>query len=260
MTKSVFQGSRELLELTVRSFNEDGISDYAIIGGWCPSLRNNSSIKHPGTLDVDILFKDGHSQGALKMAITSLRNHGFMPSAKHPFQLLLRKSVAGVDLIYNVDLLHPQMNEHSKGMFVDHLELDVPLDEEELKLKKMCSIVQPNSRIIFDEGLYSNYCIDDISFPLVDFTGMFVTKIDSCQKLKRERDSLDILIAFDSEGINFKKLADLMKKNRRLKMSLKGFQQFLKDKSTEFDANVALFTTYASSPSKRILSDLVSIL
>lgn len=97
-----------------------GEDEYIVIGGWCPYLRNTSGIKHPGTLDVDVLFKDGYQEGALARSINALRQKGFIASAKHGFQLLLEKQVGAERLIYNVDLLHPRMSDTDKDMFVDH--------------------------------------------------------------------------------------------------------------------------------------------
>ena len=53
-----------------------------VIGGWCPVLRNKSEVTHPGTLDVDILFKESYQSGSLKILIESFIESGFMPSAK----------------------------------------------------------------------------------------------------------------------------------------------------------------------------------
>jgi hypothetical protein len=88
------------------------------------------------------------------------------------------------------------MTEDSKtiGMFVDHLDLDVPLKGKETVI--MMSIVLPNSALLFDDSLFDKYTLDNFEFNLVDFTGMFLTKMESCQKQKRERDSFDIYLAF----------------------------------------------------------------
>jgi len=213
---------------------------------------------HPGTLDVDLLFRQGDSAGALFKAIDALRMHGFTASAKHSFQLLLYKTVGSEKLIYNIDLLHPQMCEDSMGMFVDHLELDVPIDDHERTLKQVCSIVQPNSRVIFDQNLFSNYTLQDTSFPLVDFTGMFLTKMDSCQKQKRERDSFDIVIAFENSGIDFEKLKRLRDSNERIQKSLDKFRTYLGDHGEMFDANVAQYHQFSYSPAAKVRNDLES--
>jgi hypothetical protein len=78
-----------------------------------------------------------------------------MPSAKHPFQLLKTQNINGKRFVYNIDLLHPHMldNPDQIGMFVDHMELDVPLNNHEVRLKEMKSIVLPNSEIRIEESL-----------------------------------------------------------------------------------------------------------
>jgi hypothetical protein len=212
-----------------------------VIGGWCPYLRNTSGMKHPGTLDVDILFKEGYREGALSRSINALRQKGFVASAKHPFQLLLEKQVGAERLIYNVDLLHPRMNDHDHNMFVDQLDLDMPIDEDERRVKKMKSIVQPNSLVLFEENLFSLFSFSGVKFNLVDFTGMFITKMDSCQKQKRERDSFDIYIGFKSGLIDVQRLKSINLANDRVAKSLTKFMGFLLNSADEFDRNVSEF-------------------
>src|SRR5438105_6132889 len=128
MATTILDGAKELLLDATTAIEAAGIGDYIVIGGWCPYLRNRSKLVHPGTLDVDILFKEGHRAGALDSAIKSLRHKGFVASAKHSFQLLIAKTINDESLIYNIDLLHPRMSETDKGLFVDHLGLDIPFD------------------------------------------------------------------------------------------------------------------------------------
>ncbi|AUH70813.2 hypothetical protein CAB17_01165 [Legionella sainthelensi] len=229
------------------------------IGGWCPVLRNTSKIKHPGTLDVDILFKESYKSGYLQNVIKSFINTGFMPSAKHPFQLLKPKEINGERIIYNVDILHPNMTEYSDqiGMFVDHLELDVPLNNSEKELKKMMSIVLPNSEILFREGLFDEFSRSGEVFKLVSFLGMFITKMDSCQKQKRERDSFDIYLAFLSDGIDVNKIEAIALGDGRIKESLESFKKHLNNDSDTFDKNVQHFCkSIEDSPANFILNKL----
>jgi hypothetical protein len=136
--KSIEDGAFALLKDTAITLSNFSELEYMVIGGWCPVLRNSSGIKHPGTLDVDILFRESYKSGHLQSVIKSFIDVGFMPSAKHPFQLLKSQEINGKRFIYNIDILHPNMTENSDqiGMFVDHLELDVPLNNSEEKLKK----------------------------------------------------------------------------------------------------------------------------
>jgi hypothetical protein len=227
---SVHEGAEELLTETIKALNESSVQDYIVIGGWCPYIRNTSGIRHPGTLDVDILFKDGGMPGSLKPAIEALKNCGFILSA----QLLKEKNIRGERLIYNVDLLHPSMNESYPDLFVDHMELDVPLDDEERRMKKTTSIVMPNSSILFDKKLYSKTPRNGIEFDLMNFTGMLITKMDSCQKQKRERDAFDLYIALKSRGIDFSLLKQIRSTNSRVEKSLANLSKYLESKNEIF--------------------------
>lgn len=234
MADNVLEGAKELLVDAVSALNRSNIRDFIVIGGWCPYLRNESSIRHPGTLDVDILFRDGGRKGALGPAIESLKKSGFILSAKHSFQLLIEKCVRGEHLVYNVDLLHPSMGESYPEMFVDHLDLDIPLDEEERRVKTTTSIVLPNSEILFSENLYSKFPVGEVTFDLVDFTGMFITKMDSCQKQKRGRDAFDLYIAVKSDGVDFSRLEQIRRENPRIDRSLASLSAYLGSKNQIF--------------------------
>jgi hypothetical protein len=259
MAANVLEGAEELLVDAVTALDEVAVRDYIVIGGWCPYLRNTSSIPHPGTLDVDILFRDGSRPGALATAISGLRHKGFILSAKHSFQLLSEKVIKGERLIYNVDLLHPLMSDSEKdrGMVVDHLELDVPLDHEERFLKKARSIVQPNSSVLFDEHLFSKFTVKSATFDLVDFTGMFITKMDSCQKQKRERDALDLYIAVKCNQIDFQIMNRLRVENPRIKKSFDRLLNYLRDSREVFDNNVAEFAVLTESPATALEAVIV---
>ena len=60
MLNSINDGAKELLRNTIAVLNNFEELEYIIIGGWCPLLRNKTEICHPGTLDVDILFKEAY--------------------------------------------------------------------------------------------------------------------------------------------------------------------------------------------------------
>lgn len=255
--KSINDGAKNLLKETIYELSKFDELEYIIIGGWCPFLRNAQDISHPGTLDVDILFREGYQSAALKDIIEAFMKVEFIPSAKHPFQLLKKQQIQDKDFIFNIDLLHPNMTEDSetKGMFIDHLDLDVPFRGEETA--KMMSIVLPNSALLFANSLFDKYKLDDLEFNLVDFTGMFLTKMESCQKQKRERDSFDIYLAFLNSGVDIKKIKSIAKKNIHVKKALKGFKKFLRDKSDVFDSNINNFyKEYSKSPAKEILKKI----
>ncbi|MES2907952.1 MAG: hypothetical protein V4688_02210 [Pseudomonadota bacterium] len=251
---SIRQGSELLLHEVAEVLSRVELGRHIVIGGWCPVLRSQSRIFHPGTIDVDVLFEEGHRPGQLAPLFFEFKALGYGISAKHGFQLLRDITVNGERVLFNVDILHPMMSEDSGNLFQDHLELDVPIDEDERRLKKMVSIVQPNSRVLFEEQLYSDFAIGKETISLVDFTGMYLTKIDSCQKAKRERDSLDLLIAIDSNGVDFEKIADLRGRNDRIDASCSKFEKFLIEERATFDENVSKFADLEYSPADRILS------
>ena len=238
---SLLDGARQLLIDSMAVLNEAGCDEYIVIGGWCPYLRNSTKIAHPGTLDVDVLFKFGYQSGDLEKVVRTFIERGFLPSAKHSFQLLRKQSVDGTDLIYNVDLLHPRMTIEDPSLFVDHLDLDIRLAPTGPATKKMVSIAQPNSIALFDHSLYSPHNDRGTVFNLVSFTGMLLTKIDSCQRPKRERDSFDIYLAALNNEIDIGCLQKICSENKRIRDSMVGFLSHLGKKAGEFDRCVQLF-------------------
>lgn len=259
MLNSVEDGARALLKDASAVLSQFTEIEHVVIGGWCPVIRNKSDIRHPGTLDVDILFRYSNQPGFLSEIIERLIQSGFDPSAKHPFQLLKKQEINGKNLIYNIDLLHPRMleNKNSVGLFVDHLELDIPLNNEERRLKKMCSVALPNSEVLFQKRMYTIETIDGQNLPLVSFEGMFVTKMDSCQKQKRERDSFDIYLAFINDGVNADSIRQLAIEDSRIGESLDVFKQHLRKKPDEFNKNVKHFwQSIEGSPAQYVLSKL----
>lgn len=256
--ESINDGAKNLLKETIAELSKFEKLEYIIIGGWCPFLRNTKEeITHPGTLDVDILFREGYKSKALENVVEAFRKVGFITSAKHKFQLLKKQTIKGNDFIFNIDLLHPKMTEYdeNKGLFVDHLDLDVPLKGDETV--KIVSIVLPNSTLLFEESLFSQYDDGDLKFNLVDFTGMFLTKMESCQKQKRERDSFDIYLAFKNDRVVIEKIKKIAEKNTHVNMAFEGFKTFLENKPDIFESNIRFFYKELSgSPANEILKQI----
>jgi hypothetical protein len=260
--KTFNDGAKNLLEEVVSLLSNFDDLEYIIIGGWCPLLRNDvKDIIHPGTLDVDILFKEGYQSGAIIYVIDAFLKQGFMSSAKYQFQLLKQLEINKVKVVFDVDLLHPNMIEDKSWdkKFIDHLDLDVAYSVEK-NVKKM-SIALPNSMLLFDYKLFNKYNINlnkNLEFNLVDFTGMFITKMESCQKEERQRDSFDIYLAFLNDGIDIKKIYEIVDKNEHIKLALEKFKTYLRNESETFDANVKLFyEKLVDSPAQMILEQLI---
>lgn len=256
---SIQDGARALLKDTATALQKFPHLEYIVIGGWCPVLRNKTKLAHPGTLDVDLLFRNSYVGGSIENVIDHFLNSGFIPSAKHPFQLMRMQTIKKKEFVFNIDLLHPQMqsDKDKARMFVDHLDLDVPLTNAETASKKMKSVVLPNSEVLFMHKLFSREKIDEIPFNLVTFEGMFATKMDSCQKQKRERDAFDIYLGFLGKSIDISTITKLAIDDNRLRESLLKFHNYLKTNGVEFDKNVEQYSgPIREAPSVFILNQL----
>lgn len=199
--ENVLSASKGLLVEVVNLLSKSSVK-FVVIGGWCPYLRNASTtLTHPGTKDVDILFSDGNVKGQLNEAIEILLENGFLVSAKHDFQLLKQYKVGSNEFVFNIDLLHPSETLNNPEMMVDHFNLgvtesDLPGD------KHVKSIVLPSSQLIF-EGFYSSFPFShtqsdgeylSVDIPLIDAAGLVLSKCQSVKLKKRPRDSYDIYL------------------------------------------------------------------
>lgn len=201
---SILAASIGLLGESVHLLNGQGV-DYAIVGGWSPYFLNNGRIEHPGSRDVDILFKEAEEPMRLQGVVRQFLANGFFPSAKHPFQVLRTLNVCGDPFVFNVDFLHPGEDRSRPDLFVDHLELPIPLREYRSDRFFVKSIAIPQSRFVFD-GHRTQYShrfvlpkggVADIEFSLIDEVGLIVTKSGSVNNAKRPRDAFDIFIAIE---------------------------------------------------------------
>ena len=259
MLNSIQDGARALLKDTAEALRKFPDLEYMVIGGWCPALRNATTLLHPGTLDVDLLFRESYISGSINEVIKHFLGFGFVPSAKHPFQLMRVQRVRDKDFVFNIDFLHPKMqaDKVTAGMFVDHLDLDVPLTNAETEFKKMKSVVLPNSETLFKSQLFSTELIEGTPFNLVTFDGMFATKMDSCQKQKRERDAFDIYLGFLGNSIDVPTIRKLAEDDQRIAESLTKFVNHLKFQGSHFDENVSQFAKVAGlAPSQLVLQQL----
>ena len=122
------------------------------------------------------------------------------------------------------------------------------------------SIALPNSEVLFREQMFSEEFAGKYRFNLVSFLGMFITKMDSCQKPKRERDSFDIYLGFVNKQISIHQLNDIVKRNKRIGESLSNFRKHIETKRAEFDKCVAEYCKPTQpSPADFILSELTSV-
>lgn len=234
--KTIIDGARENLKQAIEGLDEAGIVDYAIIGGWCAYL-NKQDRYHPGTIDVDILFRDANQPRYLETYINTMRNKEYFTSAKHQFQLLKVFSINEQKFCFNIDLLHTATGGQDDDLFVDQLDLNVLLNEEEQANIKMLSIVQKESRVVFEEKMYNSMDIGDgYKANIIDYTGMFITKTKSCQKEKRDRDSYDIFLGFENNLIDIKRLKKICNEYPPIGMHVKSFLDFINK-----EESIALF-------------------
>ena len=199
--RSVLEGATFLLGDTCRLLNEIE-AEYVIVGGWTPYLLNKTDIVHPGTRDVDILFKDAYIEGNIAHLIKAFLRNGFVASAKHDFQLLRTLEFGSHSLVYNIDLLHPSESKKNFELFVDHFDLGIPTANGVPEGKMVRSIVIPETDLIFD-GMSEDYYLEyrgvdraknQVRLPLMNHLGLLISKADSVTNVKRKRDSFDIYL------------------------------------------------------------------
>ena len=256
--KSIQDGALCNLKCALDGLSRAGISKYIIIGGWCPYLNRGNSY-HPGTIDVDILFKEAVKPYYLRTFIETMRSMDYFTSAKHLFQLLRVFDIAGQRLCFNIDLLHTGTADQSDELFVEQLDLNIRLTAAEEASIKQLSIVQLDSKVLFDEKLFDVLLVDQgLRANVVSFTGMFLTKLASCLKVKRDRDSYDIYLGFTEGKIDFGKLSHVLKTHESIRKQYERFVSFLGDpvSSQTFNARVAKFSTASTDPSSEVLSFL----
>lgn len=225
-------------------------SNYVIVGGWVPYLRTvHSTLVHPGTRDVDVLLND--DRALLADAVQALMDAEYLPSAKHPFQLLRVLVVNGEELVFNVDLMHPSEGNKNPEMFEDIMELNIRQNYGSPRMM-MKSIAFPSSSIVFDEHLWSDVPLNAAfprggtgtrNIPLLDEAGCVLSKCDSVRRSKRERDAFDIyFILTGSRGSDTgAKLRSLANQYPDVQRQLNLLRDYVRDHRKTFEENVARF-------------------
>ncbi len=245
--KNILDGAKGLLVETISAIESTDL-EYLIVGGWSPYLRNKTNLTHPGTKDVDILFNDGDVKGKISCAIESLLEKGFLISAKHDFQLFKKINVQGKDVIYHVDLLHPQETESNPEIMVDHFDLGLNENYDFAETKRAKSIALPSSKFLFD-GFHTSEIfkhemtdgsIKEVSIPLINEAGLIFSKSQSVQIKKRPRDSYDIFLAFKQLNVSetVKQLRTSSKKYPAVRESLKSLSEYIDNPENYFEYNI----------------------
>lgn len=193
-----------MLREAITTLGEDA-SEIIVVGGWGPFLRNRE--QHPGTKDVDLLFPSYYDRDEIGAVIKRFLEVGFLLSAKHNFQLFRPYAIGKQTYVYNVDLLHPVIQNTNKVEFVDVLDLDVTLDGT--RVKTVDTICIEGGDIFFLEQLVTATEYQGLKFRTLSPVGVVLSKLRSCHNPKRPRDIFDIYLAL-SESKNIERdLEDL---------------------------------------------------
>lgn len=261
---SVEAASKGLLGETCSILNNIDMK-YVIVGGWCPYLRSDKQFNHPGTRDIDILFDDNMVKQDMEKAIISLLDAGFIPSAKHSFQMLKSFPLASNnpaspsthldEMLFNIDLLHPSETKRKGELLQDWFDLGINERDLDGRLTvKARSMALPSSKLLFDNMFdmaeveyhdrFGN--LKKIKFPLINYLGLLLSKARSVSSEKRERDAFDIFLVFmDKEFESFVKYVlqymsaeDAPK--TAVKEAIEPLLRFLNDSNnaSKFDSNV----------------------
>lgn len=229
---------------------------FAVIGGWSPLLLNSDRIPHPGTRDVDMLFPAATTPEGLKGVVEAFLDRDYLPSIKHPFQLVRVLNVGGRRAVMGIDLLHPREEELadvSPEMFVDHVDLDVrlgPGSDESLMIR---SIVTPHAGFIMDDEEYEPVNVQartpdgrdvTVAVPVINELALIITKSNSFRNPKRRRDSFDIYLAAsqarDHDALR-QGLATLADKRPEVFAQLGAIREALEGNAFDFNDRVGEF-------------------
>ncbi len=267
---SVLDAARGLLLDAVR-VARDADAEFCVVGGWSPYIRNSAPIPHPGTKDVDILFKNGAESGELSGVIQAFLDAGYLVSAKHHFQLLRRLNVNDKPLIFNVDILHPLETTQAVELMVDHMDIDVLECRERQGGLRIKSIALPASDFVFDGHVSETdvTAVDpatgnqtQMSVPLIDEVGVFITKFQSVMAPKRPRDAFDIFVSLTQSTDQEATLAGIRTLRARFAGIDKLTQEFMTFlKKDDFEKNVCRFGREVNHPiqnPRQTVKDLIN--
>jgi len=246
----ILDGSKGLLTEAILAIGKTNLK-YLIVGGWVPYLRNSTRYDHPGTKDVDILFSDGNIEGKIGRAVGAFLDQGFLVSAKHDFQMFKVFNVAGKEVVYHIDLLHPAETKEKPELMVDHFDLGLTENDMTGGKKIQKSIALPSSKFLFN-GFSDNYDFEHITseghrekitIPLIDWAGLIFSKCKSAQVEKRQRDSYDIFLALKQPGVDetIEKLKKASASIPAVKEIIDSFISFVAQKKDVFAHNLSRY-------------------
>jgi len=237
-----------LLLTTCNSLRNNEV-EFIIVGGWSPFLRKGAkNLHHPGTRDVDVLFKDEDLTG-MRRAMKNMLSAGFKASAKHEFQMLISISVDTREFIFNVDFMHPSEQCKNPELLSDIFDLGVPDSSDPTGRRWIKSIVFQPAKLVFQHELFSTFehCGLDVygeslseKIPLLSEAGLVLSKLNSVKLVKRPRDAFDIYYVL--AGPNGSAAADTIKmlanEIDEVQEQVRAFLCWLDGKAHVFDNNV----------------------
>jgi hypothetical protein len=239
---------------------------YVVAGGWVPYLRSSGHrLNHPGTKDVDLLFND--DPGPIQAAVRNLIGAGYVPSAKHSFQLLKELPVQDRRFVFNVDLMHPREAEIKRfeDMFEDIIDLGIREDYDAAETRTLVkSICFPSARIIFDRTLWTsvetnatlpNGQASRASIPLMDECGLVLSKCESVSGKKRDRDAFDIYFVLSGPraGAIANEIRVLSARFPQVAKHLCGLKRFLRQDGRTFEGRVSAYCDEGEGSAEKVL-------
>lgn len=195
------EATKGLLLETARALNLSG-ARYVIVGGWVPVIfGGRPDLKHFGTRDVDVLFDGEFSD--MNKAAKQLLKAGFLPSAKHDFQLLMPIRVQSQPFVFNVDFMHPAEAQTKPGLMTEVLDLGVDdrFDPSGTGKRWVRSVIFKSAPLVFSDRLFrpatvSGKVLDGTevttAITLLTESAFILSKAESVREAKRPRDAFDI--------------------------------------------------------------------
>jgi hypothetical protein len=202
------QAALGLLGESVKILQQSGI-DFVIIGGWIPFLFTPGQYKHPGTVDVDVVFHGKLKREQVEMAGGLLEQAGYLPAAKNKFQHYRLLKTNSRPIAYHIDFLHRLYAQDQEDFMLVHWNTDFQ------------SFAGPGTDVIF---LFNERTTESFQTTLPNGTtttvkadfgsevAVLATKGRSMSSPKRFRDAFDIfLVVYQSRD-----RSELVRKSRGL--------------------------------------------
>lgn len=243
--------TRSLLLSSATALNRSG-AKYVIVGGWVPTLmEGHPHLQHPGTRDVDVLF-DGDIS-TMRRAVESMLDGGFIPSAKHDFQMMRPLHVHGRTFVFNVDFMHPAEKQVSRGLLTEVFDLGVDDEFDPSGKRWVRSIVFRSAPLVFEEHMWRPRSVSgilpdgqnvEVAIPLLSQAALVLSKAESVKEPKRPRDAFDIyfVLSGPNGGEIHRELSDLAARHPAVAERLSNLRSWIIEESEAFKSRVEQFS------------------